>query len=124
MKLTLSRFNQFLATSCWIVPLYFYVWIPVSLIKSSLPPILILISAAIHFLWVWTVKWKMYREKGCSSIRFCVDLSVTALGLIWLYSLALGGFAGIGVDEDILYILAYLTNIPAVITVKLFLAKQ
>lgn len=118
MKLLISRFNNFIAYSCWIVPLYFYVWIPLFLERSTIPTTLILLSTIFSFTWVWMVKWKKYREKDCKITRFVVDFSITVLGLAFIYSISCGT-CEIDVSKyDDPYLPFYLTIIPGAMSAK------
>ncbi len=118
MKLLVTRFNNFIAYSCWIVPMYFYVWIPLFLERSTIPNTLILLSTIFTFTWVWMVKWKKYREKDYKITRFVVDLSVTVLGLAFIYSIAYCTWEIDVSKYDDPYLLFYLTIIPGSMSAK------
>ncbi len=106
-----------IAKSCWLVPLCFYVFAPF-LERKVLPIPVMLLNPVLLFAIMWHCKWKLYQVKEISVARYWVDLSVFAAGVVILYCAALYVFGDTAFKNDFLYICCYLTNVPAVMSVK------
>ena len=112
----MAAFNRFLVRSTRAVPIYFYIFVPLILRKAGLPVALVLASATFSFAWLWWVKWKAYQGKSNGRKRYIVDVTVMALGLILLYVIEICAYRGTGTINFALYISAYLTYIPALLS--------
>lgn len=112
----IDTFNRFLIRSTWAVPIYFYVFVPLILRKAGLPIALVLASAMFSFVWLWCVKWKAYQGKFNGRKRYIVDVTVMALDLILLYVIEICAYRGTSTINFVLYISAYLTYIPALLS--------
>lgn len=115
---TSNRFNCFIIRSFWAVPLYFYVFIPLILRKTALPIALILSIAIVSLLWCWRVKRRAYKGKPNGVKRYIGDISAMTLGLVLLYSVEICVYLDTNTINLVLYFLAFLTYIPALLSTQ------
>lgn len=117
-ELIMNWILRFCAYSCWVVPLYFYAWIPVVLEKSPIHHGIVLAVAALSFVFVWFAKWGFYNAQSQRKSRFTFDLIFMLMGLAILYCAKLNLLGNGNQNNDFLFICCCLTNIPSVLSVK------
>lgn len=120
MNTNVKKGLQLIACSCWLVPIYLYILIPLLLSKHPIAIDTLLISASLSFILIWVIKWKWYRERNMRK-RFLLDFFVMTAGLTVLYCMELGLISIAGNNNTWLYVVLYLTNVPSSLSNKLLL---
>lgn len=114
----MERFHGFLIRSCYIVPCFFYVLIPLFFRRSGLPLPLILAAAIAAFLWYWCVRWKAYQSKNIGRKWYAIDMAAMALGLGLLYGIEICVYLDTNTINLVLYALASFTYAPALLRTR------
>ncbi len=115
--------NCFLARSIWIVPILLYILIPLLLEKTTMPFWCVIMVSLFVFICVWIAKYGFYSRIEGKIMRYLIDLSTMAVGLVVLYSAELGVLGNTLVNNDGLYIACYLSSIPAGMSTKYLIDK-
>ena len=111
----MKKTGAFLVRSRWIVPLFFYVAVPLLLRKSGIHSAWILATALILILGYWLIRWKFYRTKVTIG-RFVLDAFVMTVGLFVLYCIEIHFYLDTNTIDLIIYILAFLSYVPTLLT--------
>lgn len=112
----IGQINRFLIRSQKTILIFFYVWIPLLLRKSTINRLWILASALISFLWFVAARYRVYSEKYGSNTRWFRDVGIMLLGCISLYSIEICVYWGTNVLNLILYLVAFTTYIPTLLS--------
>lgn len=111
----MKKIETFLVTSQRIVPIFFYVAVPLLLRRSGLSYIWILPPVLILLLGYWLIRRKFCRAIE-SAGRFALDAFAMALGLGVLYFVEIHFYSGTDTLNFAVYFLAFLSYAPALIT--------
>ena len=118
MKATIEKIVNFLLRSSRIVPIYFYVSVPLVLRKSGLPILPILATAIIHFLLYWWIKWNAYKKIYPSPKRYLLDITAMAVGLAVLYGVEIFVYLDTNTLNLVLYAVAFVTYAPTLLSTQ------
>lgn len=113
----MKKLRFFLATSQRIVPVFFYVAVPLLLRKSGIQAAWILTPTLLLLLGYGLIRWEFYRAKGKSG-RFMLDALAMALGLGVLYFIEIHVYSGTNILNFAVYFFAFLSYAPALLTTQ------
>lgn len=112
----IAQINYFLIRRQKTILIYFYVWIPLILRKSTISVFWVILSALISFLWYIVARYRLYSKKYGSNIRWFRDAGIMLLGCISLYSIEICVYKGTDVLNLIVYLVAFTTYIPTLLS--------
>lgn len=118
MKAEIEKIVNFLVRSNRIVPIYFYVSVPLILRKSGLSILPILTVAIIHFLLYWWIKWNAYKKIYPSPKRYLLDITAMAVGLAVLYGVEVFIYFNTNTLNLALYVAAFVTYVPTLLSTQ------
>lgn len=118
MKAEIEKIVNFLVRSNRIVPIYFYVSVPLILRKSGLSILPILTVAIIHFLLYWWIKWNAYKKIYPSPKRYLLDITAMVVGLAFLYGVEIFIYFHTNTLNLALYALAFVTYAPTLLSTQ------
>ncbi len=109
------KVRSFLVNSQRLVPVFFYVAVPLLLRKSGLSFTWILLPVMILLLGYWLIRRKFYRATE-STGRFMLDALVMTFGLGVLYFIEIHFYSETDTLNFVVYFFAFLSYAPALLT--------